>query len=49
MVDLSTKDKSVSVNQQLDWNVSAGRFTKNVPDIEINSLWRVCSLELISS
>ena len=49
MVDLSTKDKSVFVNQQLDWNVSSGGFTKNIPDIEINSFWRVCSLELISS
>ena len=49
MVDLSTKDKSIFVNQQLDWNVSAGGFTKNVPDIEINSFRRVSSLDLIGT
>ena len=48
MVDLSTEDKSIFVNQQLDWSVCASGFTKNVPGIEINSLWRVSSVELIS-
>lgn len=48
MVDLSTEDKSIFVNQQLDWSACASAFTKNVPDIEINSLWRVSSVELIS-
>ena len=48
MVDLSTEDKSIFVNQQLDWSACASAFTKNVPDTEINSLWRVSSVELIS-
>lgn len=48
MVDLSTEDKSIFVKQQLDWSVCASGFTKNVPGIEINSLWRVSSVELIS-
>lgn len=48
MVDLGTENKSIFVKQQLDWSVCASGFTKNVPGIEINSLWRVSSVELIS-